>query len=368
MPILIILIVAGLVMGVQRLIYKKYWDKALQAKVSFSDYYLFEGGSTTVEEVMRNAKLLPLPWVHLKFQILRNGKSDNLFSSDIFNILFHQQITRKSRLTLQKRGIYQIQSLDLLSYDLFITSKFVKKLDNQASVTVFPVALADTAVQVSYEKLMGRIATRRYTLEDPFLFKGIRPYQPQDSFKNINFNASARAGEWLVNTHEYTLEQKVKIVLLTDKSTNYFDETAYEQGLRYAAALSARLEKEGVPVSFMTNGLDSIDHTEPYLEAGASPNHTDALLELLARLDLMETGREGSKILDDLRENRQADEYYVIIAPDRGRSLLDGYLRLREYTDAAQMVVPIRAMDFFDLPLEDQKREEMVEGYLYYKI
>lgn len=368
MPILIILIIVGLTLFLQRVIYRKNWDKGLDAKVSFSDYYLFEGSTTNLIEVMSNAKILPLPWVHLKFQILRNGKSDNLFRSDIFNILFNQQITRKSELKLDKRGVYQIRSLDLLSYDLFISSKFVKKLENQASVTVFPVSLADTEIVVPYEKLMGEIATRRYTMEDPFLFKGIRPYQPEDSFRNINFNASARAGEWLVNTHEYTLDQKVRVVLLTDKSTNYYDEICYEQGLRFAAALISRLGHEGIPAGFFSNGLDSLEEKEPFLEAGTSQNHIDAVLEILARLDLTQTGLEGTKVLEDIRENRDIDEYYVIIAPDRGRQLLDAYLTLREYTSACQMIVPIRTMDFFALPEEEQKREETIENYFYYKI
>lgn len=368
MPILIILIVVGVVLVVQRIVYQKHWDSSLDAKVTFSDYYLFEGGTTTLKEVMSNAKLLPLPWVHLKFQIFRNGKSDNLFRSDIFNILFNQQITRTSELKLTRRGVYQIPSLDLLSYDLFITSKFVKKQANIASVTVFPLSLTDTEIAVPYEKLMGEIATRRYTMEDPFLFKGIRPYQAEDSFKDINFNASARAGEWLVNTHEYTLDQKVRVILLTDKSTNYYDETAYEQGLRFAAALVGRLEKDGIPVSFYSNGLDSIDAKEPFLEAGTSQNHTDAILELLARLDLSQTGTSAVKVLEDLKENRQADEYYVLIAPDRGRQMLDAYLDLRAYTSACQLIVPIHTMDFFDLPEEEQKREETVENFFYHKI
>ena len=368
MPILIILLLVGLTLLLQRTVYRKNWDKGLSAKVGFSDYYLFEGSTTTLSEVMSNAKLLPLPWVHLKFQILRNGKSDNLFRSDIFNILFNQQITRKSEIKLDRRGVYQIPKLDLLSYDLFITSKFVKKVDNQATLTVFPLSLADTEISVPYEKLMGEIATKRYTMEDPFLFKGIRPYQPEDSFRDINFNASARAGEWLVNTHEYTLDQKVRVILLTDKSTNYYDEACYEQGLRYAAALIARLGQDGIPAGFYSNGLDSLDHKEPSLEAGTSQNHTDAVLELLARLDLTETGTEGIRVLEDIRENREADEYYVIISPDRGRAMLEAYQDLRSYTSACQMIVPVRTMDFFALPEDEQKREETIENYYYYKI
>ena len=72
--------------------------------------------------------------------------------------------------------------------------------------------------------------------------------------------------------------------------------------------------------------------------------------------------------MEELAENRQADEYYVIIAPDRSHQMLEGYLHLRDYTDACQMIVPVRTMDFFDLPEEEQKREETVDNYFYYKI
>ena len=41
---------------------------------------------------------------------------------------------------------------------------------------------------------------------------------------------------------------------------------------------------------------------------------------------------------------------------------------LREYTSACQMIVPVRTMDFFALPEEEQKREETIENYFYYKI
>jgi len=367
MPVLIILIVVWLVTWLQRWIYEKRWYKNLDARVSFGDKNMSAGQETELIETMGNAKWLPLPWVQLKFEILRNGKSDNLFRADLFNILFHQQIVRKSKLTLKKRGVYQIKGLSLLSYDLFVSKKLYRNYENQATITVYPSALEEDAIKVPYEKLMGEIATRRYTLEDPFLFKGIREYQPQDGFRDINFKASARNSRWLVNTHEYTLDQKVQVVLLTDKPSQYYDENEYETSLRYAAELVTALERDGIPTAFYSNGPDALDGTEPKLGDGCSENHIESVLEALARLDLYDTVTPGEEVLRELCENREPDEYYVIISPDHNPNILDGYRDLREYTDACQFISPISYRNYNSMTEEEQKLEETVENFFYYR-
>ncbi len=368
MAVLIILIVVGLMLWIQKKVYQKYWNKRLTAEVKLRDQYMFEGEETELIEVMTNNKLLPLPWVQLKFQITRNGKTDNLFKSDIFNILFHQQITRKSKLQLKRRGVYQIHKLDLLSYDMFITSKFVKMVDNYAQITVYPVSMAKETFDVPYEKMIGTMATKRYTVEDPFLFKGIRDYQPYDSFKSINFKASARGGKWLVNTHEYTVDQTVHVLLLTDKSTNYYEEPVYEAGLRLAAAMISRLERDGVPASFYSNGLDSIEKQEPQVGAGCSENHIDSVLETLARLDMTVTETEGPQVLENLQEKRQAEDYYVIISACYSKEMVQKYNELRAYTDACMWLAPISEVGFLDMELRIQNLEKDVKDFYFYKV
>lgn len=368
MAILIILIVVGLTLWLQKAIYRKYWGKKLTAQVKIRDQYMFEGNETELSEVLTNNKMLPLPWVHLKFQIFRNGKTDNLFRSDIFNILFHQQITRKSKITFNRRGVYQISQLDLLSYDLFITAKFVKQLKNHAEITVYPVSVEKETFDVPYEKMMGLLATKRYTMEDPFLFKGIRDYQPQDSFKSINFKASAKGGKWLVNTHEYTVDQTVHILLLTDKNTNYYEEDVYEAALRLAAAMVSRFERDGVPTSFYSNGIDSLDHQEPSLGAGCSESHIDSVLEILARLDMSVTGRSGVEIIEELQEKRQAEDYYVIISPYYGKDMLQSYQELREYTSSCIWLTPISEAGLLEMDSNIQNLENAVEDFYFYKV
>ncbi len=368
MPVLIVLIVIGLLLWAQKVVYHHFWSKKLTAQVKIRDSYMFEGNETEITEVMTNDKFLPLPWVHLKFQILRNGKTAEIFRSDVFNILFHQQITRKSKLELKRRGVYQINKLDLLSYDMFITKKFVKVMDNEAQITVYPATVEKEVFDVPYEKIMGNMATKRYTIEDPFLFKGIRDYQEHDSFKDINFMASAKAGKWLVNTHEFTLDQTVRLILLTDNATNYYDENLYESGLRLAAAMLSRFERDGVPCSFMCNGLDSLDKKELSIEAGCSENHIDTVLENMARLELDARGSRGSDIVDALQEKRQAEDYYVIIAPYYGKDLIEAYNNLHSYTTSCTWICPISGFGFEQLEQHIQDMDKTIEDFHFYKV
>lgn len=368
MPVIIIPIVVGVLIVLQKLVYQRFWSNNLDAEVKFRDHSLSAGTETEIVERMTNAKILPLPWVQMKFEILRNGKTDNLFRNDLFNILFHQQIVRKSRIRLEKRGVYQIKTVSLLSADLFISSKLYKHYDNHTSVIVFPRGIDSDQINVPYEKLMGEIATRRYTLEDPFLFKGIREYQPEDSFRDINFKASARGGKWLVNTHEYTLDQKVRILLLSDRTYTYADELEYEAALSYAAELTSRLEADGVPVMLESNALDALEGTEPRIREGCSQQHVDGVLEALARLDLTAYGTKGQDMIRDLIDQRSADEYYVIISPEHGKNVLDAFMELQSYTDACMFISPVTYRSMTAMKEEERRLEETVENFHFFQL
>lgn len=368
MPVIIIPIVVGFLIWLQRFVYKKFWAKNLDADAKFVGKTMVAGQEVEIEERMANAKLLPLPWVQMKFEIFRNGKTANLFRSDLFNILFNQQIIRKSRMLLKKRGVYQINRVSLFSSDLFVSTKLYKNYDNRASLTVFPEALSQEEIRVPYEKLMGEIATKRYTLEDPFLFKGIREYQPEDGFKNINFKASARNNRWLVNTHEYTLEQKVRILLLCDQSFVYADEDEYEAAVSYAAALTEHLEEDGIPVMLETNAVDALEGGEPRIEAGCSKQHTDAVLEILSRVDVNTTLTSGPEMVRALMDDLATDEYYIIISPEHGRHIVSAFQELTEQTESCMFISPMVYRAMTSMTDEEKSLPEQLDNFFYYKV
>lgn len=380
MPVILILLVTGLMLLVTRMIYQKGWSRGLSADVHFSDRYLFEGCSTKLVENVSNRKWLPLPWLHVKYEIARNGNTANLFKNDVMNILFHQKITRSSPITLKERGVYTIDDVVLISFDLFLTKRFAKVIRNRprslegtSSVVVYPVALEDEEIEVPFEKLTGELTTRRFTLEDPYLFKGLREYRPEDSFRNINFKASAKNGvdsgaNWLVNMHEYTVDQFVNVILLTDKASNYYEEQEYEKALRYAAAMLTRLIRQGIPAALVTNAPDSLDGTEASLASGLSEGHIQSALEVLARLDIDKTVTPGPELIESLVAERDTEEYDVIICPDHTEPMLRAYQNLRGKTQACLFVSPVSLRTVSDMTEEEKALPDKVENFYYYEI
>ena len=366
MPILVIFAVVGLVYLVQKKIYQKYWNRNLEATVAFTDHYMFEREKTTLTETITNAKKLPLPWIHVKFQIQRNGTVE-FYRNDMFSILFYQQIKRRIPYTFTERGVYTIKGIDLVSYNLFITDKLAETRHTGDTLLVYPRRIDTEEFRVPYERMNGEIVTKRALMEDPYMFKGIREYQPYDSFRKINFNASARAGEWMVNTQDPTVSQTIHILLNMEKGTEHYESWIYEQSIRLAASLAAQFEEDGVPVSLYCNGKDLITGTDITIPSGCSSGHVHEIFGSLARLDI--TAAVDHPIAQDLEEalkTRDPDTLYIVISPYYGKDLQQAYGELRSYITALQWILPVSYRDMSDPDFTGTKvPEELEDVYLW---
>ena len=114
---------------------EKFWAKGLQVSLYFLQQAVVEGESACLKETITNNKLLPLPFLHVKFQMGRellflNSKNSNItdqnYRSDLFSCMPWQEIRRTLRFTCKKRGYYSIRQADLVSYDLFLFRHFVR--------------------------------------------------------------------------------------------------------------------------------------------------------------------------------------------------------------------------------------------------
>ena len=368
MPLLILLAATGLLFLLQRKIYEKYWARGLDVKVDLGrDRYIFEGDSIHMEEELSNNKLLPLPWVYVKYQLSGNGKP-KIYASDMFSILFRQRIRRKKSYTLEERGVYTLGSVDLISHDLFLTRTFSKiKTDMPGSVTVYPRLLAEQEWPVSSEQLTGEVIARRFYLEDPYIFKGIREYQTSDSFRRINFRASAKVGQWMVNVHETTISQRVTLLLGMDKGSEFYDPVLYEHALRIAGTLAAQYENAGIPVELISNGTDALLKKSTRVEAGCGAGHVYEVLEALARMNLE---KEEGSITAELEKQAaavNADSLSILITPCWKRGVREAYQSLCERQGACFWFMPVTAAQEKDPEFEPARWKEQTPGLYWWK-
>lgn len=363
MAVLIILISVFLLLFLQRVIYQKFWNRNLTAKVSFTEKAIMEGEPVSIEEMLTNDKMLPLPWVHLKFQVRANGKTA-FFESELFHILFHQRIFLRRERMVSQRGIYRIFGLDLISYDLFLSTKLVETVQSDARIVVYPSLVQAEKIRIPYENLMGDVITRRFSQEDPYQFKGIRAYQPEDEFKRINFSASVRNGEWLVNTYEYTLQPRVRLVLLCDRTANLSNESEYERALHLAGTLALMVEEQGIPVAVTSNGMETETGKELQIPAGCSEDHIRGVLEGLAGLDTTVIARSCLEVLEEIEKERGEDDFIVILTPYRREELVRKYLELTEGPGSVRWISSLSDSRLYD-ENEVLDMDEKLENFMY---
>ena len=91
----------------------------------------------------------------------------------------------------------------LYAYELFPES-FQDGLNIPESGNCMPDILNECT------RMLGEQESRRKYLEDPFAFASIRDYTMQDPMKNINWKASAKTGDLMVNTFTSMKNEKIK--------------------------------------------------------------------------------------------------------------------------------------------------------------
>ena len=367
MPIIIVLGVIGLLYFLQDRIYRRYWDKNLHAEVDFTDQYIHEGQSTELSETLSNGKVLPLPWVYVKFRIDRNGKAEH-YRSDLFSIRFFQQIRRRIPYQPKARGIYTIRGIDLISNNLLITNKFVKMIPDRTQLYVYPRMVPYDQFQVPFQRMMGDIVTRRFMIEDPYMFRGIRDYEPHDSLKSINFKASARAGKWLVNQFDYTISQRVILLLDMDRVNRYYDPRLYEYSIRLAVSLAEAFDREGVPLSLVSNGLDVLTGKPVTVEEGAGSGHLHTIFQSLTRMDVALDVEDFVPQLLSAAEDPDPDNMYLLIAPYFGKTTVEAYQALAESHPETQWILPVTLADLSNPEFKGQELCDEQKGVSLWKI
>ena len=106
------------------------------------------------------------------------------------------------------------------------------------------------------ENLLGDKENNRKYLEDPFAFASIREYTMQDPMKNINWKASAKTGEFMVNTYTSMQNEHMMIYLDIEDKGILKKEHLTEDSISVAATLFQKLLNKGTEVGICVNLYD----------------------------------------------------------------------------------------------------------------
>ena len=256
------------------LYYAAHWKKNLTVSLNFLQDYVYAGEQAQMTEQIENSKKLPLPVLEVSFRADKKlsfldcentNVSDFVYKRDIFALLGHQRITRKLTLHCKNRGYYQIDESWLTTFSLLHKRRFSVKCPANAKIYVYAARTNVSDIVVACERLMGSIQCAKRLYEDPFAFSSIREYTVTDPMNTINWKASARTGELMVNTFESTLTEKVMVLLDLEDSTILKYEDLVEESVSIASSLAQKFIARGMEVGVCVNAND-IDGTDSHIE------------------------------------------------------------------------------------------------------
>ena len=258
-----ILLLLAALLFLQSFLYDRLWSKGLEVKVSFQEEYAVEDDTALLAEVVVNDKLLPLPVVEIDFHMdkglrfsdeANTAVSDRSYRRDVFALGARQKITRTLEFRCARRGYYAIGQAGLDVRSLLLSKKYVGASPQSTDFYVLPRPVPTQRIQIPFSQIMGSVLSRKKVYDDPFEFAGLREYTKSDPMKYINWKATAKTGNMLVNIHESTLSQKVAVLLDMEGLGVQQADVLNEEAVRVACALCSRLLEELGPLPVVFSG------------------------------------------------------------------------------------------------------------------
>jgi len=333
-----------------RYVYRRLCFKDLSVLLYFSEPTATEGDVLTLSTVLSNAKWLPLPWISVKFQVSRYlhfsdmenfQMSDDYYRNDLYNILMYQKITRRLEFKCIKRGYYRLKNLDITGWDIFMDKKYVQSFDCDATITVYPANMEVPEVDELFTRINGNIKAQRFIHPDPFTFRGIREYAPQDPIKAVNFKASAKTQDLMVNLWDFSVSRQVILFLNLQKQSVWHNELIDERAIKVVASLAERLAALHIPVRFITNGTGIVTGKGVDLPEGTGQLHRDLILEALAHIDLAQPPNTAfADIITKSFMLYQHEPEYWLISTYHGEDLEAAYKRIGSLGAKTAWIVP----------------------------
>ncbi len=243
-------------------LYLDRWSRNLSFEIHFSGGSVFAGEEAELYEVLENRKKLPLPALEAAFRIekgvlFRDAEniiiSDYNYKRDLFAMRGMEQVRRTYVLDCPKRGLYTVSQAVLTFHSALFHTKYQQDYGQDEQFYVYPARTDVQRILRSLDSILGTQESARRLYEDPFAFSSIREYTIRDPMKTINWKASARMGELMVNTFSSVRSEQFVIFLdIEDRRVIRQDEEV-EKGISVAASLCDSLIRRGQDVGLYVN-------------------------------------------------------------------------------------------------------------------
>ena len=248
MLLVILLVAAALLLF--REIYERQWSHGVEVRLNVEEPFVYAGETAHFTEIVANRGRIPLPEIEVRFRfpqgpVFQDAEnvilSDHLYKRDVFALRPMEQITRRYILTCPRRGCYPVSDLTVRAKSFWHGRNYEISQNTAAQLNVYAAWTDVSGILAHCDAILGSLESRRRTFEDPFAWASIRAYTPQDPMRSVNWKASARTGELMVNTYASVQAAQFCIFLDVVEERIIREDDLLELGINAAASLSRRL-------------------------------------------------------------------------------------------------------------------------------
>lgn len=355
MELIIGVLLLVLVFGAEISLYHHHGLDGLRYRCQFSTDEVTEGDTLEFTETVENDKSLPVPW--LKAELTTSKWLDfpenhctvtdqTRFVTGFFSVRSHAKTRRVWHVQCEKRGIYQVEHVVLVTSDLLGAVRLsLGATDTGDTLTVLPQRYTKAGRLLPKLRLdqYGEAPVRFHLETDPCFPAGVRPYTSGDPYRRIHWKATAHTNTLLVRQEEPVALQVITVLLALqtnapDEGMMTRDKALLEHTIQVCAECLWELCQGGwmVRLCIGENGENDRMIETPY---GGGESTYRRMLEIMAGLTLDDAetvshllefgkpgGHEATLLItpytdDEIAQWKQKNNSYVLVtghARDRG--------------------------------------------------
>ena len=264
----------------------------------FSEHRAFQGEVIELSLELRNAKLLPQPWVtvndsfpfalpvsELKLEV--NPTTNQVDFRTFWMAGPYHRITRRFQVHCTERGYHPYGPVTITTGDAFgfFTRSIIQRTVDH--LIIYPRIYSVAELRLPTKHPFGPAIAPSSLYQDPLRTAGVRPWESGDSLRRIHWKASARHQELLSRVYEPSEERVVQIFLNSTTMTRHWHgyiPELQERTISVAGSIAALAALERMPVGLIANGALRGSERALRLLPGRSPSQLMHILELLAQV------------------------------------------------------------------------------------
>jgi uncharacterized protein (DUF58 family) len=185
----------------------------------------------------------------------------------------YETVTRRYSLTCEKRGVFAFGPAAIRSQDPLGLYRETANDPKKDSIIVYPKTLPVNAEGLKDLYPFGDNPRASWLLQDPIFLKMMRPYQPQDPLKHVDWKATARTGQLQTRVFDMAFGQRIMLCLNLVTLKNPWDgvdTNLFESLVTVASSVALKLASSGFSVGLVSNGI-SMDRQGYHFVAECPP-------------------------------------------------------------------------------------------------